>query len=46
MYNILVYVAMNPHKFWYECNGEKVQYTNDVQVEHEHGKYLVVVCDK
>lgn len=46
MYNHLVYVAMNPDKFWYECNGEKKTYTPDMPVEHEHGKYLVVVCDK
>jgi hypothetical protein len=36
---------MNPDKFEYWC-GDWKTYTPDLPVEHEHGKYLVVVCDK
>jgi hypothetical protein len=43
--NPFIDLIINAHKYTYECNGKTVQF-NDEPAEHDHGKWLVVRCEK
>ena len=39
------FLDMLIYKFVYQCKGKTIELTNE-KTYHEHGKYLVVECDK